>query len=88
MESTIAMLKALGGHAEATEDTLTVYPTGLTGGTVNAGNDHRIAMSAAIASTACHQKVTILGAECVNKSYPRFWEDFSRLGGKYELDLR
>lgn len=88
VESTIAMLKALGGHAEATEDTLTVYPTGLTGGTVNAGNDHRIAMSAAIASTACHQKVTILGAECVNKSYPRFWEDFSRLGGKYELDLR
>ena len=88
VESTIAMLKALGGHAEATEDTLTVYPTGLTGGTVNAGNDHRIAMSAAIASTACHQKVTILGAECVNKSYPRFWEDFSRSGGKYELDLR
>lgn len=88
VESTIAMLKALGGHAEATEDTLTVYPTGLTGGTVNAGNDHRIAMSAAIASTACHQKVTILGAECVHKSYPRFWEDFSRLGGKYELDLR
>lgn len=88
VESTIAMLKALGGHAEATEDTLTVYPTGLTGGTVNAGNDHRIAMSAVIASTACHQKVTILGAECVNKSYPRFWEDFSRLGGKYELDLR
>lgn len=88
VESTIAMLKALGGHAEATEDTLTVYPTGLTGGTVNAGNDHRIAMSAAIASTACHQKVTILGAECVNKSYPRFWEDFSRLGGKYELNLR
>ena len=88
VESTIAMLKALGGHAEATEDTLTVYPTGLTGGTVNAGNDHRIAMSAAIASTACQQKVTILGAECVNKSYPRFWEDFSRSGGKYELDLR
>ena len=88
VESTIAMLKALGGHAEATEDTLTVYPTGLTGGTVNAGNDHRIAMSAAIASTACQQKVTILGAECVNKSYPRFWEDFSRLGGKYELNLR
>lgn len=88
VESTVAMLKALGGHAEATEDTLTVYPTGLTGGTVNAGNDHRIAMSAAIASNACQQKVTILGAECVNKSYPRFWEDFSRLGGKYELDLR
>ncbi len=88
VESTVAMLEALGGHAEATEDTLTVYPTGLTGGTVNARNDHRIAMSAAIASTLCHQKVTILGAECVSKSYPRFWEDFSRLGGNYELDLR
>lgn len=86
--STMALLHDLGGKAEATEDTLTVYPTGLTGGTVNAMNDHRIAMAAAIASTVCTQKVTILGAECVEKSYPKFWEEFKALGGTYELNLR
>ena len=86
--SVIAMLEALGGRADATEDTLTVYGTGLTGGTVDSVNDHRIAMSAAIASTVCTQSVTVLGAECVKKSYPTFWEEFNRLGGKYEQYLR
>ena len=86
--SVIAMLTALGGRAEATEDTLTVYGTGLQGGVVDAVNDHRIAMSAAIAATVCKKPLTILGAECVKKSYPRFWEEYTRLGGNYELNLR
>ena len=86
--STIAMIEALGGQAWATEDTLTVCGTGLTGGSVDACNDHRIAMSAAIASTVCKQDVLIFGAECVKKSYPKFWEEFSRLGGNYEQYLR
>lgn len=86
--SVIAMLEALGGQAKATEDTLTVYGTRLTGGTVNSVNDHRIAMSAAIAATVCANPVTILGADCVKKSYPRFWEEYSRLGGNYEQYLR
>ena len=86
--SVIAMLEALGGKAEATEDTLTVYGTGLTGGIVNSCNDHRIAMSAAIAATVCEKDVTILGADCVSKSYPTFFEEYRRLGGNYEQYLR
>ena len=82
--SIIAMLEALGGKAEATEDTLTVYGTGLTGGTVSSYDDHRIAMAAAIAATVCSEDVTILGAECVRKSYPKFFEEYRRLGGNYE----
>ena len=82
--SVIAMVESLGGRAEATENTLTIHGTGLRGGTVDAMNDHRIAMSAAIASTVCTDPVTILGAECVSKSYPQFWDEFLRLGGKYE----
>ena len=88
VESVIRMIKNLGGKAEADENTLTVYGTGLKGGTVDSMNDHRIAMSAAIASTVCTEPVTILGAQCVSKSYPHFWEEFSRLGGKYEQYLR
>ena len=88
VESVMRMIKNLGGKAEADENTLTVYGTVLKSGTVDCMNDHRIAMSSAIASTVCTEPVTILGAQCVNKSYPHFWEEFSRLGGKYEQYLR
>ena len=80
--ATIAMIENLGGKADATENALTVFGTGLIGGTVDAVNDHRIAMAAAIAATICTSPVTILGAECVAKSYPKFWDEYSRLGGK------
>ena len=86
--SVINMITALGGSAEATEDTLTVHGTGLTGGTVDCANDHRIAMSAAIAATVCSRNVTLLGAHCVEKSYPRFFEEYKRLGGIYEQYIR
>jgi 3-phosphoshikimate 1-carboxyvinyltransferase len=80
----IAMIQDLGGKASATEDTLTIFPAKLHGGTVDSYNDHRIAMSAAIAATVCTAPVTILGAEAVNKSYPSFWAEYRRLGGNYE----
>lgn len=86
--SVIAMIQALGGKAEQTESTLTVFGTGLTGGTVDAHRDHRIAMSAAIAATVCTEPVTIMGAECVIKSYPSFWDEYKKLGGHYEQYLR
>lgn len=86
--SVLRMLQDLGGQAEADENTLTVYAQPLTGGVVDSFNDHRIAMSAAIASTICRNPVTILGAECVQKSYPRFWDVFRSVGGVYEQYLR
>lgn len=78
----IEMIECLGGKAEATENTLTIFGTGLKGGTVSSHNDHRIAMAAAIASTVCAEAVTVTGAEAVQKSYPHFWDEFRRLGGK------
>ena len=86
--SVIAMLSSLGCDATATEDTLTVLPGKFQGGTVDACGDHRIAMAAAIAATIAQSPVTILGAECVSKSYPAFWDEYKRLGGHYELNLR
>lgn len=84
----IAMIEGLGGKAEASENTLTVYGTGLVGGSVDSVNDHRIAMSAAIAATVCTETVTIFGAQCIQKSYPHFLEEYRRLGGNYEQYLR
>ena len=86
--TTIAMIKNLGGNAESTAETLTVYGTGLIGGAVDACNDHRIAMATAIAATVCKQSVSIRGAEAINKSYPKFWNEYHRLGGNYEQHIR
>ncbi len=88
VESVKEMIIALGGTAESDAETLTVQGTGLHGGTVDARNDHRIAMAAAIATTACREDVIILGAQCVEKSYPRFFEEYRKLGGRYEQYLR
>ena len=77
-----AALNALGARVTEHSDSLTIYGRdGLTGGTVDCCNDHRIAMMAAIAATRCREPVTLLGAECVAKSYPDFWEHYRLLGG-------
>lgn len=54
-----------------------------TGGEVSSHNDHRIAMSMAIASTFCKEELIITNPKCVSKSYPDFWNDFKALGGDF-----
>ncbi len=82
-------LNALGADVEAGADCLTIRGReALSGGvTVDSCSDHRIAMMAAIAATRCIRPITITGAECVAKSYPNFWEEYERLGGKLERGL-
>ena len=78
LQTVCAMLRALGADGEETPDGLLIRGgRPLTGGTVNSCGDHRIAMSAAVASALCD--VTVEGAEAVNKSYPKFWDDFFEL---------
>ena len=88
LATTAAMINNLGGRAVVEGDDLIVDGTGYRGGIVDALNDHRIAMSAAIAATLCQERVTIFNAHEVKKSYPGFWEDYQKLGGNYELYLR
>lgn len=80
--STAAMLTALGGKVQADADSFTLHGTALTGGSADAANDHRIAMTAAVLATATQNGVTICGAEAVQKSYPTFFEDLQKLGGQ------
>lgn len=82
------MIHRLGGHVEITDNTLKVYPAKYTGCTIDAAGDHRIAMAAAIAATVTDGPVTILGAQCVAKSYPTFWDEYRKLGGNYEQHIR
>ena len=83
-----AMLQSLGAKTHATEDTLEVFPASYQGCTIDATNDHRIAMSAGIAATVASGPVTVINADSVNKSYPDFWAEYRRLGGTYEQYLR
>ena len=87
LASVTRALQALGAQVEERTDSLTLYgQDSLTGGgTVDCQNDHRIAMMAAVAACACHGPVTLLGSECVNKSYPGFWEDYKKLGGEADV---
>ena len=80
LESTAAMLRALGAQVTVHADGLTV--TGrpaLSGGTVDPQHDHRIAMAAAAAACGCTAPVTVRDRTCTDKSYPRFWTDLSAL---------
>jgi len=49
---------------------------------VNSWNDHRIAMSLAIAATKCEHEIILENYIAVNKSYPEFFSDYKALGGK------
>ncbi|MBQ5883225.1 MAG: 3-phosphoshikimate 1-carboxyvinyltransferase, partial [Clostridia bacterium] len=50
---------------------------------LNGNNDHRVAMSLTVISSVFDG--VIENAECVNKSYPLFFEDCEKLGIKLNL---
>ena len=52
------------------------------GAAIQSHLDHRIAMSFAVAALASDGETEILGSDCVNISYPSFYEDLFGLGGK------
>ena len=84
----IAMLSSLGCFAKSLDNRIIVSPGNISGGTVDSFNDHRIAMTAAIAATVANEPIMIKNAQCVRKSYPGFWDDYRTLGGKYEQFIR
>ena len=79
LQTVFDMLTSLGGKVKITADGLEITGSPLSGGEFSSGNDHRIAMSGAVAATLCEKTVTINGSEAVKKSYPDFWKDFYKL---------
>ena len=79
-------LNKLGANVSEEGDSLIIQGVERFNGgvTVNAWNDHRIAMSLAIASSRCEKEIVLEEAESVRKSYPHFWDDFVKLGGEIE----
>ena len=75
-------LKAMGADIESTDDGMIIHGgNDLHGAIIDSHNDHRIAMSFAIASLLADGNVTILDKNCVDISFPTFYQDLNRLAG-------
>ena len=78
-------LTRLGADIRETTDGLIINGGAIHGGMADGYNDHRIVMSLACASAAADGDIIITGAESINKSYPSFFEDLVKLGGKADV---
>ena len=76
INGTAERLRALGGVAQSGDDRITIRPAPLHGGTIDPANDHRTAMSFAVLGLGIGG-ITITDADCVNKSFPGFWESLA-----------
>lgn len=88
LQTTSELLERLGVDLEELPEGLVIHGRGglvegrpLRGGRVRSHNDHRLAMSAAVASIGARGSVAIEGSGAVAKSYPGFFDDFRLLGG-------
>ena len=80
LESTAAMVNAVGGEARIEGESLIIRGVAhLRGGEVETKGDHRIAMSAAVLACGSSGPVVVDDAAVVAKSYPEFWQDFDSL---------
>lgn len=80
-------LEKLGAHIVEFEDGMEIEGVkSFRGAILDSHNDHRVAMSLAMASLKTEGEIKILNAECISKSFPSFWQEFEKLGGniKYE----
>jgi 3-phosphoshikimate 1-carboxyvinyltransferase len=80
IEVMVRNLSAMGADARETEDGMIIRGgKPLCGAVIDSKLDHRIAMTFAVAGLCAEGETEILGAECVNISYPGFYQDLERL---------
>lgn len=73
-------LSTMGADVEETEDGMIIRGgRPLHGAVIDSKLDHRIAMTFAVTGSCAEGETEILGAECVEISYPKFYEDLVRL---------
>ena len=80
-------LEKLGASIIEFEDGMEIHGVSdFHGAILDSHNDHRVAMSLAMASLKCDGDIKILNAQCVSKSFPSFWKEFEKLGGIVEYE--
>ena len=76
----VESLSAMGADVEETGDGMIIHGgKPLHGAVIDSHLDHRIAMTFAITAAMAEGETEILGAECVNISYPNFYQDLENL---------
>lgn len=84
----IDMLEKAGIKTDYKGGVLSVFGGRPKGGTTFDGfGDHRMVMASAVFASALEPACVIKGAEHVSKSYPDFFADFGRLGGKTDVGV-
>lgn len=79
-------LSKLGARVEEGPDTLTIHGVpSLRGGEVHAGGDPRMVVMLAVAALRASGPIAITGVGCIRRSYPDFWNEYTRLGGLVRL---
>ena len=79
LEKIKKMILSLGALVEETDDGLTIHGNEiLNGATIDPHDDHRLAMSFAVAGLRV-PGIRIAHEECVDKSFPKFWHLWKRL---------
>jgi 3-phosphoshikimate 1-carboxyvinyltransferase len=71
-------LRKLGANIVATENTLTITPAPLHGGSLDSYDDHRLAMCFSLAGLKI-PGVKIENPDCVRKSFPTYWKEFEKI---------
>lgn len=70
----------MGARVEATEDGMIIHGgSSLQGAIIDSHQDHRVAMSFAVAALAAEGETEIRDASCVSISYPEFYQDLASL---------
>ncbi|MBI2074562.1 MAG: 3-phosphoshikimate 1-carboxyvinyltransferase [Candidatus Levybacteria bacterium] len=85
IETTIKELKKMGVKVNYDDKSLNIEGGNPKGTSIDTHNDHRVAMSFAIAALGAQGKTVIQNAEVVRKSYPAFFEDLQKIGAKIEV---
>ncbi len=81
IETVVTMMRHLGADIKGTDDGCIINGVGrLRGGTVDNAGDHRIMMSAAVASLICEGPIVMDDAECCSISYPQFIQQMRSIG--------
>ncbi|WP_143318797.1 3-phosphoshikimate 1-carboxyvinyltransferase [Clostridium sp. HBUAS56010] len=80
IEIMVRNLSAMGADITETEDGMIIHGgKPLHGAVIDSKLDHRIAMTFAVTGLCAEGETEILGAECVNVSYPDFYEHIKSL---------
>ncbi len=86
IKSVVENMKLIGADVTETNDGMIINGgAALHGARLNGYNDHRIVMAFSVAALFLSGETVIDDAQSVNKSYPEFFEDYNRIGGKADV---